>query len=106
MIQFRVYGVPKGQPRPKAFARNFGGKWQARVYDPGTAESFKSAIAAAAQNCRPKVPLSGPISERSYGENTARQSDGSMKLRTRNIISDFGMRGNVWRGKTRGQEEM
>jgi DNA modification methylase len=41
-----------------------------------------------------------------YGENTARQPDGSMKLRTRNIISEFGMRGNVWRGKTRGQEEI
>ena len=36
-----VVGDPKGQPRPRAFARN--GK--ARVYDPGTAEHWKSQIA-------------------------------------------------------------
>lgn len=36
-----VRGEPKAQPRPRAFAR--GG--HARVYDPGTAEGWKSAIA-------------------------------------------------------------
>lgn len=36
-----VPGVPKGQPRARAFA--FKGK--ARVFDPGTAESWKSQIA-------------------------------------------------------------
>lgn len=41
-----------------------------------------------------------------FGKNTARQRDGTMKVRTRNIISEFGMRGNVWRGNTRGQEEL
>lgn len=29
-----------------------------------------------------------------------------MGERTRNIITEYGMRGNIWKGKTRGQEEM
>lgn len=41
-----------------------------------------------------------------FGRNTIRERDGSMGLRKRNIITEFGMRGNVWTGKTRGQEEM
>lgn len=41
-----------------------------------------------------------------FGINTIGNSDGSRGLRNRNIITEFGMRGNVWRGKTRGQEEM
>jgi Holliday junction resolvase RusA-like endonuclease len=44
-ISFFAEGVPKGQPRPRAFAMN--GK--ARVYDPGTAEGWKSAVAVAAR---------------------------------------------------------
>lgn len=42
-IRFRVDGIPKGQPRPRAFAR--GGR--AAVYDPGTAEGWKSLVALA-----------------------------------------------------------
>jgi len=42
-IILTVYGDPKGQPRPKAFSR--GG--HAAVYDPGTAEGWKSQIAIA-----------------------------------------------------------
>ena len=56
-IAFRAYGDPKGQPRPRAFAR--GGK--ASVYDPGTAEGWKSQIAAAAQPHLPDVPFDGPV---------------------------------------------
>lgn len=41
-----------------------------------------------------------------FGKNTIREVSGEMTLRKRNIITDYGMRGNVWRGKTRGQEEM
>ena len=52
-ISFSVDGEPKAQPRPKAFARNFGNKWQARVYDPGTAEGWKSLIAIAV---KPHLP--------------------------------------------------
>jgi Holliday junction resolvase RusA-like endonuclease len=48
-LSFFVSGIPKGQPRPKAFARNMGGKWAARVYDPGTAEHWKSQVAVAAR---------------------------------------------------------
>lgn len=60
-ITFYVPGEPKGQPRPKAFARNFGGKWMARVYDAGTAENWKSQIAIAAKQFIPAEPLTGPL---------------------------------------------
>ena len=54
---FRVAGDPKPQPRPRAFSR--GGS--ARVYDPGTAEGWKGAIALAARDSLPATPLQGPI---------------------------------------------
>lgn len=41
-----------------------------------------------------------------FGANTMRQADGTMKERERNVIAEFGMRGNVWRGKTSGQESV
>lgn len=41
-----------------------------------------------------------------FGKNSIRESDGTMGERRRNIISEFGMRGNVWRGNTRGQEDV
>lgn len=44
-----VLGHPKGQPRPRAFSRN----GRAAVYDAGTAEGWKSCVAAAA------MPLAG-----------------------------------------------
>lgn len=40
----RANGMPKGQPRPRAFSR--GGR--AAVYDPGTAEGWKGDVAKAA----------------------------------------------------------
>lgn len=40
-----------------------------------------------------------------FGRNTIREANGEMGERKRNIISEFGMRGNVWRGNTSGQEE-
>ena len=61
-ITFFVEGEPKAQPRPRAFARRFGDKWQARVYDPGTAEGWKSAIAVAAKPHIPATPIARPIS--------------------------------------------
>ena len=42
-ISFFAPGIPKGQPRPRAFVR---GK-RAAVYDPGTAEGWKGQIALA-----------------------------------------------------------
>lgn len=52
-----VPGKPKGQPRPRAFAR--GGK--AAVYTPGTAEAWKSSIAVAVKQFLPAVPIAAPV---------------------------------------------
>lgn len=57
MISFTVLGIPKGQPRPRAFHR--GGK--VRVYDPGTAEGWKACVALAARPYLPEAPIDGPI---------------------------------------------
>lgn len=57
-ITFFVTGDPKGQPRPRAFAR--GG--QARVYDPGTAEGWKSLIAFELRRHWDRKQVNGPIS--------------------------------------------
>lgn len=57
IINFTVRGIPKGQPRPRAFAR--GGK--VRMYDAGTAEAWKGAIALAAKPHLPALPLDKPI---------------------------------------------
>ena len=58
MIAVWIPGIPKGQPRPRAFAR--GGK--ARVFDPGTAEGWKSAIALAVLDAKlAGLPLEGPL---------------------------------------------
>lgn len=58
-LSFFVPGEPKGQPRPRAFA--FHGK--ARVFDPGTAEHWKSQIAAAAREAKaiPAEPWTEPV---------------------------------------------
>jgi len=57
-ISFFVLGDPKGQPRPKAFVR--GGR--AAVYDPGTAEGWKNAIAVGVKEAGAVgIMLNGPI---------------------------------------------
>ena len=61
-IQFFAPGIPKAQPRPRAFARKMGNTFVARVYDAGTAENFKSQIALAGRPHIPLVPLQGPLS--------------------------------------------
>lgn len=43
-ISFQVYGLPKGQPRARAFAQRFGNKYSARMYDPGTADEWKEQV--------------------------------------------------------------
>lgn len=60
--RIRVDGIPKGQPRPQAFARKIGGKVVARVFTPGTAEAWKSAVAVAMEPHRPAAPFEGPVS--------------------------------------------
>ena len=61
MIEFFAHGIPKGQPRPRAFARKMGGKFVARVYESHTAEGWKSAVAEAAKSHLPEKPLEGPV---------------------------------------------
>jgi DNA modification methylase len=43
----------------------------------------------------------------SWGENTTRQVDGSMKKRPKKLINDYGLRYNIWKYKTskNGQED-
>ena len=60
-IFFAVQGDPKAQPRPRAFARKMGNTWLARVYDAATAEGWKSLIASAARQHRPRAPIVGPV---------------------------------------------
>lgn len=58
-IAFFAPGDPKGQPRPRAFAM----KGRVRVYDPGTAEGWKSAIAIALRGSYSAPPtFTGPVS--------------------------------------------
>lgn len=60
-ISFFVPGEPRGQPRPRAFARKMGNKFVARVFDAGTAEAWKGCIAAEAAQHKPAAPISGPV---------------------------------------------
>lgn len=58
-IAFFAPGEPKGQPRPRAFAM----KGRVRVYDPGTAEGWKSQIAIALRGHYKAPPVfTGPVS--------------------------------------------
>ena len=60
-ITFFAPGIPKPQPRPRAFARKVGKTFTARVYDAGTAEGWKSLIAVAAKEVLPTEPITGPV---------------------------------------------
>ena len=39
-----ILGEPKGQPRPRAYARKMGAKYVARVYDSDVADLWKHAV--------------------------------------------------------------
>ena len=54
---FFVEGTPRPQPRPRAFSR--GGF--TRVYDPATAEGWKSQVAIAARPFVPVARILGPV---------------------------------------------
>ena len=43
-LTFQVHGQPKGQPRPRAFARKMGSIHVARFYDSDVADAWKSAV--------------------------------------------------------------
>ncbi len=40
------------------------------------------------------------------GLNTTRKADGSFNINKKRVISDYGMRYNIWKGNTAGQENM
>lgn len=56
-VSFFVPGIPKAQPRPRSFVC----KGRVRVYDAGTAESWKSDIAIAARAALAGHKFEGPI---------------------------------------------
>ncbi|MDE2106533.1 MAG: RusA family crossover junction endodeoxyribonuclease [Patescibacteria group bacterium] len=59
MIQIFVNGLPKGQPRPRAFAV----RGMVRMYDAGTAEGWKAAIADEWRRSVPAAPkIMQPVS--------------------------------------------
>lgn len=62
MITLFARGTPKGQPRPRAFARKMGDRFVARVYDDGSAEGWKSQIADALRRAYPtRETITGPV---------------------------------------------
>ena len=46
-LTFTVQGEPKGQPRPRAFARKMGSVHVARFYDSDVADGWKNAVTLA-----------------------------------------------------------
>lgn len=52
-ISFFAVGIPKAMPRPRAFVQKLGcgsaTRYSARVYNPSTAEGWKSCVAEAAK---------------------------------------------------------
>ncbi len=46
-----------------------------------------------------------PVTSDYFGANTVREKDGTMKARARKEYADMGMRTNIWRMKTAGQEK-
>ena len=45
-----ITGEPKGQPRPRAFARKMGNKYVARMYHPDTADDWRKAVMMACRD--------------------------------------------------------
>lgn len=60
-LSIHVLGLPKAQPRPRAFVRRTALGPIARVYDSGSAEGWKSAIADALRDKRPTTPIDVPV---------------------------------------------
>lgn len=57
----RVDGSPRPQPRPRAFVRQTATGPVARVFDSGSAESWKAQIALAAKEHVPPTPIDAPV---------------------------------------------
>ncbi len=66
---FNVRGIPKPQGRPRAFipkaakpkGKKKPKKVHARVFNPATAEKWKSDIVVAGEPFRPEVPIDNPV---------------------------------------------
>lgn len=56
-LSFYVSGTPVGQPRPRACIRGR----HAGMYDPGTADAWKAAVAAAAKAAWDGRQFTGPV---------------------------------------------
>lgn len=56
-LQFLASGIPKAQPRVKAFRRGN----HAGVFDPGTADGWKLTVAAAARVAWDRQKFAGPL---------------------------------------------
>ena len=56
-VSFRVNGIPKAQPRMKAYNKGR----HAGVYDPGTANDWKSLVQIKAYENKLKKTLTGPL---------------------------------------------
>lgn len=56
-VGFHVRGIPKAQPRVKAFKRGA----HAGVYDPGTSDSWKALVVFAGRRVRPFKPLESAL---------------------------------------------
>ncbi len=59
--QFFVQGIPKAQPRPRAYAMKMGNKFTARMYDPGTTDGWKQLIKLASLPYRRSELCTGPV---------------------------------------------
>jgi Holliday junction resolvase RusA-like endonuclease len=53
-MMLTIFGEPKGQPRPRAFARRMGARYVARVYESDVADAWKANVRSVltAQNIR------------------------------------------------------
>jgi len=56
-IVMRIDGIPKPQPRVKAYVRGN----HAGVYTPGTAKSWENCVALEAKQHQPPQPITGPV---------------------------------------------
>lgn len=62
IAMFAVHGTPRPQPRTKSGIRKGkDGRVHSHVYDPGTADGWKMAVAMAAREHLPSEPLEGPV---------------------------------------------
>lgn len=61
LIDRFIPGIPKAQPRPRAFARKFGNQVRACMYDAGTSDEWKGCIVKALLKLRPLTPWDGPL---------------------------------------------